>query len=350
MVPRRGAQSQKAARDQWQRAILLSLDSLDQAESVGGDQVPGFNALLQATLRSSQWQKALELWKLPQHGPRSVNSFSWLLTECEQRSLAGEEFSILEELRSTWLWAGEGLVLLPAEPQVPGHWQAELKKVRWEAVSPSRRSELLAGAALDDASYREASDAAFRRDVLGLGEIQNWLHPTRSRILAAAAAQIQKLLHQEDFAHTCDSKSGLNAKLAKSGMGPKDFSFLLEGSDAKVTSLEAATPFGARRLELPRRSSEKPNGRRQPSAGTQAGTTAPSPRKAGPKKRPPVTLPQAFPQKSNKSDLREAAFRSRPGPCSETGSSVQSEVAGAWGRRISGAMGGKNRWFFLLWT
>lgn len=124
--------------DQWQRAILLSLDSLDQAESVGGDQVPGFNALLQATLRSSQWQKALELWKLPQHGPRSVNSFSWLLTECEQRSLAGEEFSILEELRSTWLWAGEGLVLLPAEPQVPGHWQAELKKVRWEAVSPSR--------------------------------------------------------------------------------------------------------------------------------------------------------------------------------------------------------------------
>eukprot|EP00435_Cladocopium_sp_Y103_P035073 s673_g9.t1 len=309
MVPRRGAQSQKAARDQWQRAILLSLDSLDQAESVGGDQVPGFNALLQATLRSSQWQKALELWKLPQHGPRSVNSFSWLLTECEQRSLAGEEFSILEELRSTWLWAGEGLVLLPAEPQVPGHWQAELKKVRWEAVSPSRRSELLAGAALDDASYRE-----------GLASLED------------------------------DSKSGLNAKLAKSGMGPKDFSFLLEGSDAKVTSLEAATPFGARRLELPRRSSEKPNGRRQPSAGTQAGTTAPSPRKAGPKKRPPVTLPQAFPQKSNKSDLREAAFRSRPGPCSETGSSVQSEVAGAWGRRISGAMGGKNRWFFLLWT
>lgn len=137
--------------DQWQHAVLLSLDSLE-AGAVGGDQVPGFNALLQATVRSNQWQKALELWKLPQHGPRSVNSFSWLLTECEQRSLAGEEFSLLEELRSTWLWAGEGLVLLPAEPQL-GQWQAELKKASWEAVSYRSRPLLrpipasLAGAA-----------------------------------------------------------------------------------------------------------------------------------------------------------------------------------------------------------
>lgn len=142
--------------------------------------------------------------------------------------------------------------------------------------------DLLTGAALDDASYRE-----------GLASLE-------------------------------DSKSGLNAKLAKSGMGPKDFSFLLEG-DAKVTNLEAATPFGVRRLDLPRRSSEKPS-RRSGSDRPEA-ASAPSPRKAGPtKKRPPVTLPQAFPQKSNKSDLREAAFRSRAlGPCSETGSSVQSE-------------------------
>lgn len=165
------------------------------------------------------------------------------------------------------------MVLPPADP-----------RPRWADLadnSDEDDQDLLTGAALDDASYRE-----------GLASLE-------------------------------DSKSGLNAKLAKSGMGPKDFSFLLEG-DAKVTSLEAATPFGARRLDLPRRSSEKPS-RRSGSDRTQA-ASAPSPRKAGPtKKRPPVTLPQAFPQKSNKSDLREAALRSRPGPCSETGSSVQSE-------------------------
>eukprot|EP00434_Breviolum_minutum_P002343 symbB.v1.2.002069.t1/scaffold111.1/size324890/3 len=123
-----------------------------------------------------------------------------------------------------------------------------------------------------------------------------------------------------------DSKSGLNAELANSGVGPQDFSFLL--GEVEVPP-PVATPFGARRLDLPRRNSKANRNRTNAVSNTQASSGPSSPRKGGEgaKKRRP-TLPQAFPQKSNKSELREAALCCgflASSKCSETGSSVQSE-------------------------
>eukprot|EP00913_Durusdinium_trenchii_P031870 g29848.t1 len=134
-----------------------------------------------------------------------------------------------------------------------------------------------------------------------------------------------------------DSRSGLNAKFARSAVaGPKDFSFLLPRDDQVAN--------GRRRGDTEKRGAGlqcTPEKLGRPSTEEQNGQwedgnihIQESPRKApgpGARKRRPALPQQAFPQKSNKSHLRETALpRGRAiGPCSETGSSVQSEAVEA---------------------
>lgn len=121
-----------------------------------------------------------------------------------------------------------------------------------------------------------------------------------------------------------DSRSGLNAKFARSAVaGPKDFSFLLPRDDQVAN--------GRRRGDTEKRGAGlqcTPEKLGRPSTEERSSRKAPGP---GARKRRPALPQQAFPQKSNKSHLRETALpRGRAiGPCSETGSSVQSEAVEA---------------------
>ncbi|CAJ1379595.1 unnamed protein product [Effrenium voratum] len=138
-----------------------------------------------------------------------------------------------------------------------------------------------------------------------------------------------------------DSKSGLNATLAKSRVGPQDFSFMLSGKNEDrrwMPNVSAAEFIPC--MPPPVRPAHRTRPRRTPEKENQAPRQDISPRKetgCGRKRRPQIQM-QAISKKSSKGDLGAFPRGRLPGPCSETGSSVQSEATEAteqeWEHRL----------------
>eukprot|EP00439_Symbiodinium_sp_Y106_P078824 s461_g17.t1 len=120
-------------RSQWPRSLRILREASEDTTEDEGRQpglAPGFNALLLACVRSTAWQQALRLiGESSQYaeGPLAVNSYSVLISECEQQGWEGQEERLLGALSSEWLWAhGKIVAALPLRPRYAGQWKEEL--------------------------------------------------------------------------------------------------------------------------------------------------------------------------------------------------------------------------------